>query len=156
MSCLSRWGFEDLEETRAFADDTDMTLEVELNPEQESWLRQTAARAGVDQRAALLSVIEHQRAVEDPLAGLPEDEEQLRRDIARRLPAELRERHCQLFQKGREAALTAEENRELIELIDIVETEHAARLARVLKLAQLRGASFDDVLREFGLLREIH
>ena len=133
-----------------------MTLELQLNPEQESWLRQTAARAGVDQQSALLTVIEQQRAVEDPLAGLSQDEVQLRREITRLLPAELRERHRHLSQLCQEAALTVEENRELIELIDIVETDHAARLARVLKLARLRGASFDEKLREFGLLRETH
>ena len=133
-----------------------MTLEVELSPEQESWLRQTAARAGIDQRAALLTVIERQRAVEDPLAGLSNDEEQLSRDIKRQLPAELCERHRQLAQNCQAETLTPEENRELIELIDIIEADHAARLARVLKLAQLRGASFDQVMQQFGLLREIH
>jgi len=132
-----------------------MTLQVDLNPEQEFWLKQTAARAGVDQRAALLSVIERQRAIEDPLAGLPHDEERLRRDIVRRLPVALRERHRQLAQRCEEAALTPEENRELMELIDIIETDHAARLARALKLAQLRGTSFDEVLNDFGLLHEL-
>lgn len=133
-----------------------MTLEVELSPEQESWLRQTAARAGVDQRAALLTMIERQRAVEDPLAGLSNDEEQLGREINRQLPTELRENHRQLAQKCQAETLTAGENRELIELIDIIEADHAARLARVLKLARLRGASFDQVMQQFGLLREIH
>ena len=132
-----------------------MTLEVELNPDQESWLRQTAARAGIDQRAALLTMIQRQRAVDDPLAGLSNDEAQLGRDINRQLPAELRECHRQLSQKCEAETLTAGENRELIELIDIIEADHAARLARVLKLAQLRGASFDQVMQQFGLLREV-
>ena len=132
-----------------------MTLQVELSPEQETWLNQTAARAGVDQRSALLKVIECQRAADDPLAGLSSDEEQLRREIARQLPADIRERHRLLAQKCQQEALTAGENRELIELIDITEVAHAARLARVHKLSLARGVSFEEMMQQFGLLREV-
>jgi hypothetical protein len=132
-----------------------MVLEVDLSPEQELWLRQTAARAGLDQRAALLAMIDRQRASDDPLAGLPDDEAQLRREISRELPPDVRARYVDLSRKCQEETLTAAEHRELIELIDVIETNHAARVSRVLKLAQLCGMNLDELMQQFGLLREV-
>jgi hypothetical protein len=131
-----------------------MTLQVDLNPEQELWLRQTAARAGVDQRTAILEVLDRQRAAEDPLAGLSDDAPQLREEISRPLPAELHDRYCRLSERCQNETLAAGEHRELIELIDIIETHHAARIARVLKLARLQGAEFDDLMQQFDLRRD--
>lgn len=132
-----------------------MTLQLELTAEQESWLQQCAARTGTDQQAALLRMLEQQRAAENPLAGLSDDAEQLRREIARELPAEVGDRHHSLTRKSQAEGLFIAENRELLELIDIVETDRAARLARVLKLARLRGEDFDALARQFGLCREV-
>ena len=132
-----------------------MTLQVDLNPEQELWLRQTAVRAGVDQRTAILEVLDRQRAAEDPLAGLSDDAQQLREEISRPLPAELHDRYRGLSERCQNETLTVGEHRELIELIDIIEAHHAARVARVLKLARLQGARFDDLMQQFGLRREI-
>jgi hypothetical protein len=134
-----------LEQSGYLAHTVRMTLEVDLTPEQELWLRQIASRAGVDQQAALLAMIDRQRAADDPLAGLSEDENQLQLEISRELPLDVRQRYVQLSRKCQEETLTAAEHRELIELIDIIETNHAARVSRVLKLAQLRGVSFDTV-----------
>ncbi|MCI0535419.1 MAG: hypothetical protein L0Z50_09325 [Verrucomicrobiales bacterium] len=132
-----------------------MTLEVDLNPEQELWLRQTAVRAGVDPRTAILEVLDRQRAAEDPLSGLSDDVQQLREEISRPLPAEVRDRYRHLSERCQNETLTAVEHRELIELIDIIEAHHAARVARVLKLAQLLGAEFDDLMQQFGLRQQI-
>ena len=131
-----------------------MTLHVDLNPEQELWLKQAAVRAGVDQRTAMLEVLDRQRAAEDPLAGLSDDAEELRAEISRPLPAELHDRYRHLSGRCQNETLTAGEHRELIELIDIIEAHHAARVARVLKLARRQGADFDDLMRQFGLRRE--
>jgi hypothetical protein len=132
-----------------------MTLQVELNPEQELWLRQTAVRTGVDQGTAILDLLDRQRVAEDPLAGLSSDAQQLREEISRPLPRELHNRYRQLSERCQNETLTASEHRELIELIDIIEAHHAARVARVLKLAQLQGAEFDDLMQQFGLRQEI-
>ena len=133
-----------------------MTLELELTPEQTSWLRQTAAQTGVDERRALLAALDRQRAAEDPLAGLSDDEAQLCREIGQQLPEQIHERRRLLSRQCQEGSLTAAEHRELVELIDIVEADHAGRLARVAKLARLRGKEFDGVAQEFDLLMEVN
>lgn len=132
-----------------------MTLQVDLNPEQELWLRETAVRAGVDQRTAILEVLDRQRAAEDPLVGLSDDAAQLREEISRPLPADLQGRYRRLSERCQKETLTADEHRELIELIDIIEAHHAARVARVLKLARVQGAEFDDLMQQFGLRQKI-
>jgi hypothetical protein len=130
MDCLSRWASDSLKNAACWPTILNMTLQLELSPEQESWLKQAAARDGVDQRAALLAMIDSQRAAENPLAGLANDENQLRREISRSRPAEVCARHRQLSEKCQDESLTGDEHRELIELIDLVEAHHAARLAR--------------------------
>jgi hypothetical protein len=132
-----------------------MTLQVDLSPEQELWLRQTAARAGVDQRTVILEVLDRQRAADDPLAGLSDDARQLHEEISHPLPVELHNRYHWLSERCQNEALTASEHRELIELIDITEAHHAARVARVLRLARLQGGEFDDLMQRFGLRRDI-
>lgn len=111
--------------------------------------------SGGDQHAALLAVIDRLRAADDPFGALSEDEVQLQREISCELPADVRERYLHLSGRCQQETLTTAEHRELIELIDVVETNHAARLSRVLKLAQLRGTDFDELMQQFGLLREV-
>ncbi len=135
---------------------TIVTLELELTPEQESWLRQTAARTGLDQHRALLAVIDRHRAAEDPLAGLPDDEAALRSEIQRRLPEAILARYRDLSERNQREEISTAEHRELTELIDIVEADHAARVARVAKLARICGEDFSQLMREQGLLREVH
>lgn len=132
-----------------------MTLQLELTAEQESWLQQAAARAGTDQQAAVLRMLEQQRAAENPLLGLSDDAEQLLREITRELPTDVRDHYDSLTRKSQAEGLSIAENRELLELIDIVETDRAARLARVLKLARLRGEDFEALARQFGLRRDV-
>ncbi|MBI2925520.1 MAG: hypothetical protein HYY24_07430 [Verrucomicrobia bacterium] len=131
-----------------------MTLELELPPDVESWLRREAVRRGIDERVLVLEKLKQQRTEEkgvDPLEGLSEDESVLLAEIAQGLPDEVRRRYRSLSEKCRDETLTAEEHRELIALVDRVECDHARRLAHVAKVARLCGISLDEAMRQLEL-----
>ena len=131
-----------------------MTLELELTPELESWLHRTAARNGMHEQEVIIETLSRRRAeddCEDLLGTLPDDEASLLDEIGEVLTPEIRARYQALSRKCEDEALTADEHQELIDLTSEVERHNTERLARVVGLARLRGASLEETMAQLGL-----
>lgn len=82
---------------------------------------------------------------------LAERESELLAEINRGLPRELREPFAQLVEKRDARTLTPGEHVELIRLSDKVEEFQAHRLQLLADLAQLRGVTLDQLLKDLGI-----
>lgn len=78
-------------------------------------------------------------------------EVELLQQINQGLPPDIQQRYDKLRAKLRAETLTAEEHRELIDLVDVVEQADADRLKHLIALSQLRQVSLDDLLQQLGI-----
>jgi hypothetical protein len=84
-------------------------------------------------------------------APLPDDEEELLREIHRRPPGELQRRYDELVAMRRAETLTPEEYAELLRLTDEVETHNTRRVESLVKLSLLRNVTVDQLMKELDL-----
>jgi hypothetical protein len=82
---------------------------------------------------------------------LTADEGKLLARINKGLPTEDRNRMRSLIEKRDDETITAEEWRELAALNDQLELLHADRLAALAELANLKGVTLDEVMRQLGI-----
>jgi hypothetical protein len=85
--------------------------------------------------------------------SLPRSEAELPQLINRGVPAELRRRYDELNDKLHEETITAEEQPELLGLIEQIEQGDAERLRHLAELAQLRQIPLDVWMDQLGLRR---
>ena len=78
-------------------------------------------------------------------------ESELLRQINQGVPVELQQRHAALRKKLRRAKLTVSERRELLTLTKQMEQFDVERLRQLAELAELRGLSLSDLMRQLGL-----
>lgn len=119
-----------------------MTMTINLKPELETKLRKEAARRGVDVDVFIARAL--QGAVEDAHGqsqnvSLPAAEADLLQKINAGPTDETWDRYKSLVRKRRDETLTSEQHRELIELSDQIEEDHARRIGQLAQLAQMRG-----------------
>jgi hypothetical protein len=84
-------------------------------------------------------------------ACLAPAEADLLQRINQGLPPSQQERYQELIAKRQAQTLTTEDHRELLQLTDQAELVQANRAAALVALAQLRGISVDDLIRDLGL-----
>ena len=65
-------------------------------------------------------------------------------------------RYNDLKTRLHEETISAEEHRELLSLIDNVETDNAKRLGHLVELAGLRGTTLDSLMRSLGIGPHTH
>jgi len=82
---------------------------------------------------------------------LPQAETDLLMAINRSLPANTQRRYDELIGKRRAEALTPEEYDELLRLTDEVEAHDTQRVENLVRLAQLRQVSLDQLMEDLGL-----
>jgi hypothetical protein len=92
-------------------------------------------------------VLQAQRRV----LSLSHDEDQLLRDVHRRLPADLRHRYDTLVAKRRAETLTHEEHEELLRLANEVEAHNTRRVESLAKLSLLRQVPLDQLMMDLDL-----
>ena len=85
--------------------------------------------------------------------SLPGREAELLQLINRGVPAELRRRYDELNDKLHEETITAEEQSELLGLIEQIEQADAERLRHLAELAELRQVPLDVLMDQLGLRR---
>jgi hypothetical protein len=88
---------------------------------------------------------------ESRVPKLSQQESELLRLINQGVPPYLQQRYDALLRKRRQARLTRAENRELLVLTKHMEQADVERLRRLAELAQLRGLSLPDLMRQLGL-----
>lgn len=71
--------------------------------------------------------------------------------INRALPANLRERFAALKTKREDGSITDDEYLELTGLSDLAEELHAARMAAMVELAELRGVNLPTLMNQLGV-----
>lgn len=89
-------------------------------------------------------------------AHLPKREAELIRKINEGLPDEIQRRYRILLSKAQEETLTEEEHEEMLELVPVVESKDAERLEYLVELAQIRGSSVDEVMKQLGITPPSH
>ncbi len=89
-------------------------------------------------------------------AHLPKREAELIRKINEGLPDEIQRRYRILLSKAQEETLTEEEHEEMLELVPVVESKDAERLEYLVELAQVRGSSVDEVMKQLGITPPSH
>lgn len=67
------------------------------------------------------------------------------------LPEETWRRYSSLYAKLEPDTLTAEEQAELLELINVVEMDNARRIGYLIELARLRGTTLDALMKSLGI-----
>ena len=84
-------------------------------------------------------------------SSVSQDEAQCLLRISQRLPIKLQQRYDELIAKRDAETLTAEEHVELLQLSQQAEAIDVQRMEALTKLAQLRGATLSDVLRQLKI-----
>jgi hypothetical protein len=129
-----------------------MTLTLEIGPELELALRTNAERAGLPPDQYVLDVLQERLDRDRNLpARLSRAEADLLRRINEGLPPATWERYEVLKGKRDAETLTPDEHRELISLVNTVESWNVRRLQLAAELATLRGVGFPEVVRQLGL-----
>lgn len=88
--------------------------------------------------------------------SLAAEEARLLETVNRRLPTAAQQRFEELSVKRSEETLTAEEHRELLDLIDRIENADAERVRALTSLAQVRGVSVRELMNQLGILPTAH
>jgi hypothetical protein len=129
-----------------------MTLTLEITPDLEEALRETAQREGIPPDRYVLKLLKHQLK-RDPTHAppLPHEEAELLRKINEGLPETRWEYYHALKAKRDANTLTEEEHAELLGLVNEIEVWNARRLQFVGELARLRGVSLRDLVHKLGL-----
>jgi hypothetical protein len=83
--------------------------------------------------------------------SLPERESALLLKINAAIPKSLQERYEILLKKNRSETITPTEHKELLSVIDKIETKNAKRLEHLIELSQLRGISLDSLMHQLHL-----
>jgi hypothetical protein len=83
--------------------------------------------------------------------GLGQAETDLLLRINRGLPPALHQRYGELIARRQGGVLSTEEREELLRLTDQVELLEAERAEALVQLAQLRGESLSDLLKQLGI-----
>jgi hypothetical protein len=138
-------------------ENTAMTITLEITPDLEEVLRETAAREGLAPDRYVLNLLRQQlmRNERTP-PHLSREEAELLQKINRGLPEATWERYRALKLKRDDETLTPEEHAELIALTDAIEGWNVQRLEIVSRLAKLRGIQLPEMMKELGLLPPSH
>jgi hypothetical protein len=130
-----------------------MKLTLEITPELEEALRESAEREGLAPDRYILNLL-HERLDRSKTAPprLPREEVRLLEKINEGLSAETWQRYHELKAKRDAVTLTEEEHAELIALSDTIEAWNVRRLEFVAELARLRGVPFPELVRQLGLV----
>jgi hypothetical protein len=115
-----------------------MTLQIDLNPELERRLREEAAKCGVAPDNYVVSTLEMRLRSSPTPPNLGEEESDLLQLINQGTSIDVWNRYDELLAKQKSHGLSAEEQSELSQLIDQIDTEHAHRLEALGRLAKLR------------------
>ena len=83
--------------------------------------------------------------------ALRADQAKLLEAINTTLPTDQRTAYRRLSTKCKNGSLTRAEHRELLRLSDLVETLHARRLKRLVRLAALRKTTAPELMNQLGL-----
>ena len=84
-------------------------------------------------------------------AGLSREETLMLRQINRGLPARVQQRFDELAASRRDATLSAEEQREFLQLVNRIEKADARRIEWLGELALWRSQPLREVMRELGI-----
>ena len=129
-----------------------MTISLEIAPELENQLRQTAAKNGTTLESYLTELIQRDlRSCEEIGINLPKTEAELLAQINLGLSEEMWQKYHLLLDKRRAEILEPNEQQELIEISDRIERENAKRIAALAKLSQIRGVEIGILMEELGI-----
>jgi hypothetical protein len=82
---------------------------------------------------------------------LSAEEAYLLQKINETLPEQVWQRYYELVGKRKAQTLTPEEHEALKDMTNRIETAHARRMEYLVKLAQIRRVSLDDVMNQLGI-----
>ncbi|MEA5467722.1 hypothetical protein [Spirulina sp. 06S082] len=129
-----------------------MTISLEIAPELENQLRQTAAKNGTTLESYLTELIQRDlKSCEEIGINLPKTEAELLAQINLGLSEEMWQKYHLLLDKRRSEILEPNEQQELIEISDRIERANAKRIAALAKLSQIRGVEIGILMEEFGI-----
>ena len=83
--------------------------------------------------------------------ALSKEESELLLRINEGTPPGLRTRYWELIEKRRDETLTPDEYQELLQLTELVEGLQVERVRNLVKLAQLRGVTLDQLMQDLGI-----
>ena len=129
-----------------------MSLTLDLDADLEAWIRSEAQRNGIDETSFVKKTLELQRNLTSARpSALPAQEAELLREINTGLPEHLWEEYRDLVGKRRAELLTDAEHSRLIVLSDLIESDNAERIDRLIQLGQLRNVSLDELMAQMGI-----
>ena len=82
---------------------------------------------------------------------LSKEESELLLRINEGTPPSLRARYWELIEKRRDETLAPDEYQELLHLTEVVEGLQVERVRNLVKLAQLRGVTLDQLMHDLGI-----
>ena len=129
-----------------------MSLTLKLEPTLEQQLREQAARRGLEPGTYAVEAIQERIRLDSrPPARLGREESELLSQIGAGLPELTWGRYDHLIAKRRDESLTSEEHEELIRLTNLIEEDHARRIAALGKLARLRNVPLQALALQLGI-----
>lgn len=133
-----------------------MSIVIEIKPELEIQLRNEATKEGIDTNGYIVNTLEdHLRRIRLAPPKLNRRETKLLQKINLGLSQESWPRYHELLKKRRAETLTPNLQAELIALSDQIEIANARRMEYLVKLAQLRQTSLEQLMKNLGLIEYV-
>lgn len=137
--------------------EVDTMITLEIAPDLETQVRQAAAKAGVAPDIYVVNILEqYLRKVGSESTSLTTAETVLLQQINLGLTPETWQRYHQLIAKRRSETLSLAEQETLIQITDELETANARRISALIKLAQYRQVSLDELMDELGIKSPVY
>ena len=130
-----------------------MTLTLNMAPEMETWIREEAAREGLEPERYVLGAVEGlmEKWGQANAPLLPRAEAELLDRVDLGISPETWDRYYALIGKRDDGTLTEEQHRELIGLSDSIEAANARRVGALVELAELRHTSIEELMQALGI-----
>ncbi|MCG8350203.1 MAG: hypothetical protein MI924_20755 [Chloroflexales bacterium] len=137
-----------------------MSITIDVGPDMEQQLRQAAAQAGLAPETYIIELLRERLSQSHRHANnersISPSETELLLQINQSLSGITWARYHELVAKRKVETLMEDEQQELIDLTDQIETANAQRISYLVELAQLRRTPLDALMHELGLKSTDH
>jgi len=129
-----------------------MSISIQIPPELEGKLRESAAEAGMDINEYVVQILKGQlRPQASKDVGKAEREKELLQKISLGIPVSTWKRYNYLKDLRDREQLDPEEHAELIRISDQIEEANAERMKYLVELAKLRNEPLREVMESLGI-----
>lgn len=130
-----------------------MSITIQINPDLEQQLKETAAKVGLDPSYYILQMLKEQLSKSNPplKSALPKEEAELLKKINIGIQPTTWTLYYELIDKRRAEKLEEGEQEQLIAISDEIEMANVERIKNLIALAKIRQVSLVTLMAQLGI-----